>query len=71
MDPVAVIGYVAGAFTTVAFLPQLVRALWTKSMADLSSPMLAMMFSGSRSGASTDTLSARSRSSCRTRSWPP
>jgi MtN3 and saliva related transmembrane protein len=46
MDPVAVIGYVAGAFTTVAFLPQLVRALRTKSTADLSPPMLAMMFSG-------------------------
>lgn len=46
MDPVAVIGYVAGAFTTVAFLPQLVRALRTKSTADLSPPMLALMFSG-------------------------
>jgi MtN3 and saliva related transmembrane protein len=46
MDPVAVIGYVAGAFTTVAFLPQLVRALRTKSTADLSFPMLVMMFSG-------------------------
>lgn len=46
MDPVAVIGYVAGAFTTVAFLPQLMRALRTKSTADLSPPMLAMMFSG-------------------------
>ena len=46
MDPVAVIGYAAGAFTTVAFLPQLVRALRTKSTADLSPPMLALMFSG-------------------------
>ena len=46
MYAVAVIGYVAGAFTTVAFLPQLVRALRTKSTADLSPPMLAMMFSG-------------------------
>lgn len=46
MDPVALIGYVAGAFTTVAFLPQLVRALRTKSTGDLSLPMLAMMASG-------------------------
>ena len=46
MDPVAVIGYVAGAFTTVAFLPQLVRALRTRSTGDLSFPMLAMMASG-------------------------
>ena len=46
MDPVAVIGYVAGAFTTVAFMPQLARALRTKSTGDLSFPMLVMMFSG-------------------------
>jgi MtN3 and saliva related transmembrane protein len=46
MDLVALIGYVAGAFTTVAFLPQLVRALRTKSTGDLSFPMLVMMFSG-------------------------
>jgi MtN3 and saliva related transmembrane protein len=46
MDPVALIGYVAGAFTTVAFLPQVVRALRTRSTGDLSFPMLVMMFVG-------------------------
>jgi MtN3 and saliva related transmembrane protein len=46
MDPVALLGYVAGAFTTVAFLPQLVRALRTRSTGDLSFPMLAMMAAG-------------------------
>ena len=46
MDPVSLLGYVAGAFTTVAFLPQLVRALRTRSTGDLSFPMLAMMASG-------------------------
>lgn len=46
MDPVALVGYVAGAFTTVAFLPQVVRALRTRSTGDLSYPMLALMFAG-------------------------
>ncbi len=46
MDPVSLLGYVAGAFTMVAFLPQLVRALRTRSTGDLSFPMLAMMASG-------------------------
>lgn len=46
MDPVALIGYIAGAFTTVAFLPQVVRALRTRSTGDLSFPMLVMMFAG-------------------------
>jgi MtN3 and saliva related transmembrane protein len=46
MDPVALTGYVAGTFTTIAFLPQLARALRTKSTGDLSFPMLVMMFSG-------------------------
>ena len=46
MDLVALTGYVAGAFTTVAFLPQVVRALRTKSAGDLSFPMLLLMFLG-------------------------
>lgn len=46
MDPAPLIGYVAGAFTTVAFLPQLARALRTRSTGDLSFPMLVFMFSG-------------------------
>jgi len=46
MDLIALLGYVAGAFTTIAFLPQLVRALRTKSTGDLSFPMLALMASG-------------------------
>jgi MtN3 and saliva related transmembrane protein len=46
MDPVALIGYTAGAFTTVAFLPQVVRSFRTRSTGDLSFPMLVMMFAG-------------------------
>jgi MtN3 and saliva related transmembrane protein len=46
MDPVSLLGYAAGVFTMVAFLPQLVRALRTRSTGDLSFPMLAMMFAG-------------------------
>jgi MtN3 and saliva related transmembrane protein len=34
------IGYVAGAFTTIAFAPQLLKALSTKSTKDISFMML-------------------------------
>jgi MtN3 and saliva related transmembrane protein len=40
------IGYIAGALTTVAFAPQLLRALTTKSTRDVSLMMLLCSTSG-------------------------
>lgn len=40
------IGYIAGALTTVAFAPQLLRALTTKSTKDVSIMMLICSTSG-------------------------
>jgi MtN3 and saliva related transmembrane protein len=40
------IGYIAGALTTVAFAPQLLRALTTKSTKDVSLMMLICSTSG-------------------------
>ena len=40
------LGYLPGFLTTVAFLPQVVRAWRTKSTTDLSFPMLALFSSG-------------------------
>ncbi len=40
------IGYIAGALTTVAFAPQLLRALTTKSTKDVSLIMLICSTSG-------------------------
>jgi len=40
------IGYIAGALTTVAFAPQLLRALTTKSTKDVSLMMLLCSTSG-------------------------
>jgi len=40
------LGYLAGSLTTVAFLPQVVRAWRTQSTTDLSFPMLALFSSG-------------------------
>lgn len=39
--PIDLLGFVAAALTTFAFLPQVVRALATRSVRDLSLPMLA------------------------------
>lgn len=40
------IGYIAGALTTIAFAPQLLRALTTKSTKDVSFMMLLCSTSG-------------------------
>jgi MtN3 and saliva related transmembrane protein len=40
------IGYIAGALTTVAFAPQLIKALTTKSTKDVSFMMLLCSTSG-------------------------
>ncbi len=46
MDAVSLIGFVAGTFTTVAFLPQLVRIWRTKSAHDISLLMYIIICSG-------------------------
>jgi MtN3 and saliva related transmembrane protein len=46
-DPsVHVIGYLAGALTTAAFVPQVVKSWRTRSVADLSLGMLIMFSAG-------------------------
>jgi MtN3 and saliva related transmembrane protein len=43
---ITIIGLAAGTLTTVAYLPQLIRAWRTKSCADVSLAMLVMMCAG-------------------------
>lgn len=45
-DLILIIGYIAGALTTVAFAPQLQKALTTKSTTDVSLIMLLCTTSG-------------------------
>jgi MtN3 and saliva related transmembrane protein len=40
-DPVTALGFLAGFLTTVAFIPQLTRAIRSRSTKDLSLPMFA------------------------------
>ena len=42
MDTITLIGYFAGTFTTVSFLPQVIRSWKTKSTHDISFAMLAL-----------------------------
>ncbi len=46
IDPVQALGFAAGACTTVAFLPQVIRSWKTRSCRDLSPAMLAIFASG-------------------------
>ncbi|MGE3906180.1 MAG: SemiSWEET family sugar transporter [Reyranellaceae bacterium] len=46
MNAASALGYLAGFLTTVACLPQVVRAWRTKSTTDLSFPMLALFSTG-------------------------
>jgi MtN3 and saliva related transmembrane protein len=46
MDTVIVVGYVAGALTTVSFVPQVIRAWKLKETRDLSLAMLLLFASG-------------------------
>lgn len=46
MNAASALGYLAGFLTTVAFLPQVIRAWRTKSTTDLSFPMLALFSTG-------------------------
>jgi MtN3 and saliva related transmembrane protein len=46
MDPVTLLGYVAGSCTTFSFLPQVFRTWHTRSCHDLSWGMLLIFASG-------------------------
>lgn len=46
MDPVTLLGILAGAITTIGLLPQVIVSFRTKSTKDLSMGMLTMMSSG-------------------------
>lgn len=46
MNPVALIGFVAGTLTTLAFLPQVIKTWRTKSSNDLSIGTLGMICTG-------------------------
>ncbi len=41
-----VIGYVAGVLTTIAFLPQIIKAVRTRSTKDISLSMWILLFTG-------------------------
>lgn len=46
IDPIMVLGLVAGAFTTVAFVPQVIRTWRVKSASDLSLAMISLNSTG-------------------------
>jgi len=47
MDSIPLIGYIAGFFSTLSFLPQVVKSIRCRSTRDLSWVMLGMMITGS------------------------
>ena len=46
LDPVTALGFLAGFLTTVAFIPQLIRARRSQSTKDLSLPMFVSFTTG-------------------------
>jgi MtN3 and saliva related transmembrane protein len=46
LDPVTILGLIAGAFTTVAFVPQVIRTWHSKSARDLSLAMVSLNATG-------------------------
>lgn len=46
MDAESIVGFAAGALTTIAFLPQVVRTWRTKSTRDISLGMFLVLCSG-------------------------
>ena len=46
MDSITFLGYIAGALTTFAFLPQLIKAIKTKSTKDISLLMFIVICTG-------------------------
>jgi MtN3 and saliva related transmembrane protein len=47
IDPIMVLGLVAGAFTTTSFVPQVLRTWRIKSASDLSLAMISLNATGS------------------------
>lgn len=43
MDTILIVGYVAGALTTIAFVPQVIRAWKLRETRDLSLAMLVLL----------------------------
>jgi MtN3 and saliva related transmembrane protein len=46
VDFISILGFVAGALTTAAYFPQVIRTWRSKSSKDISLPMIALMASG-------------------------
>jgi MtN3 and saliva related transmembrane protein len=46
MDYIATLGYLAGALTTLAFLPQLIKVIKTRSTRDISLVMFVVICTG-------------------------
>ena len=46
MDAIMIVGLIAAAFTTGAFVPQLIKVWRTKSTKDISAPMFALTSTG-------------------------
>ena len=46
LDPIMVLGLAAGAFTTMAFIPQVIRTWRVKSAKDLSIAMISLNATG-------------------------
>ncbi len=46
IDPIMVLGLIAGVFTTVAFVPQVIRTWRVKSARDLSLAMIGLNSTG-------------------------
>lgn len=46
MDPVKILGLIAGTLTTIAFVPQVVKTYQSKSAKDLSMGMFAIFCAG-------------------------
>lgn len=46
MDTITVIGYLAGLLTTLAFLPQVIKAWRSRSTADISTAMFVTLCAG-------------------------
>ncbi|PKG33254.1 SemiSWEET family sugar transporter [Methanoregula sp.] len=46
MDTIVIVGYIAGALTTISFVPQVVKAWKMKETRDLSLAMLVLFATG-------------------------
>jgi MtN3 and saliva related transmembrane protein len=46
LDSVSILGFIAGGLTTLAFLPQVIKALRTKSTHDISLAMVTLTATG-------------------------